>query len=191
MRIALVAGHDKFRMKGAVGRSRLLGKSISENEFWNDFIKELFPKLNIYKNLEFKQFHRPNQKSIGYNESMRQQHGEIDKWGADLDLEFHFNAGGVNATGHEVLHYTGSKRSEEYANLLDKSFDKYLQNKDRNRKPTPKGERGSYGLYVGKSASLITEAFFNVEIDDFLPNGKQRENLFKAYLDFFEVLDKR
>lgn len=190
MKIALTAGHDKYRMKGAIANSKLLGRGISENEFWNIFIEELLPKLN-FSNLEFKQFHRPNQKAIGYNESMRQQHNEIDKWGADLDLELHFNAGGINATGHEVLHYIGSKRGEEFATLLDKSFDKYLQNKDRNRKPTPKGERGSYGLYVGKSASLITEAFFGIEIDNFLPNGKQRENLFKAYLDFFEVLNKR
>lgn len=185
IKVALTAGHDKYRMRGASATSKTLGRKISENEFWNDFIDEIMPLIQNMQGIEFKQFHRANQKPIGYSKAMRIEHDEIDKWGADIDLELHFNAGGVKATGHEVVYYRASKGGLKYATVLDKSFDRYLNNRDRNRKPVTIGERGSYGLRIGKSYSLITEAFFAKEIDNFLPGGSQRENLINSYLDFF------
>lgn len=175
-KIALSAGHDRFRMHGAARGG------IHENGFWNEFLDDLMPLISDIPGIEVKRFHRPDQKPIGYSEAMRRLHGAIDGWGADVDIDLHFNAGGPSAKGHEVLYHTKSRGGRLAANIVDKAFDEYLNNRDRNRKPVPVGGRGSYGLRVGRSTSLITEAFFAKELPQFVRGGSQRDNLIQAYV---------
>ena len=46
IKVALTAGHDKYKMRGAYANSKTLGRKISENEFWNNFIDEILPMVN-------------------------------------------------------------------------------------------------------------------------------------------------
>ena len=175
-KIALTAGHDRYGMGGACRNG------ICENKFWNDFLDEIWGELNARLGENVKRFHRPNQRKVGgYHAAMRIQHGEIDKWNARIDVELHFNAA-PKAKGHEVVSYTGSKGGQKVAEVFDRNFDLYLNNPDRNIKHHGKGERGSFGLRVGRSWSVITEPFFAKEIDRFKPGGDLRESLKTAFI---------
>lgn len=182
LRVALTAGHNRYKMQGVWYRG------TSENEFWNKFIAELIPLAEKLDNIKVKQFHRPRQKKIGYYRAMDKQHRDIDRWGADVDIELHFNAFNHKVTGHEVLHYRGSSGGRYFARRLSNSFIRYLPNQSRGLKPISYGERGSYGLKIGKSYSLISEPFFKHKLMDYMPNGKYREELLNSYLDFLSQL---
>jgi hypothetical protein len=178
MKIALIAGHDSFGKQGAVAGGQ------SENKFWSEFIEDLLP-LVLNGPHDIKVFKRPEQRPIGYSKAMRQLHAKIDAWGADLDIEMHFNAATAKAQGHEVLYYNKSVKGKMYAEWLNKLFTKYLTNSDRGAKGVSSKDRGGYGLKVGKSASILTEAFFGTrEIADYKRGGKFREALLKAYTEF-------
>ena len=179
MKIALIAGHDSYGMGGAVAYG------VSENVFWNDFIRDLTPLL---VGNEVKVFHRPEQKPRGYSKAMRELHAEIDHWGADVDIEMHFNAATATAQGHEVLHYITSTNGKRLAGKLNLMFNKHLDNSNRGVKGVRKGDRGSYGLKVGKSVSILSEAFFGLaEIDKYL-EGEGRDQLLLAYASFLNDL---
>jgi len=177
-KVAFSAGHDRYHMKGA---SRF---GINENDFWNEFLDDLMPLAEKIRGVEVKRFHRPNQRPIGYNTAMDRLHADIDRWGADIDVDLHFNASNSPAKGHEVLHFNRSKGGRIVAGLFDSAFDEYLQNRDRNRKEVARGENASHGLRVGKSKSVITEPFFSKELRRFVRDGDQRQNLIDAYLMF-------
>jgi len=182
MKVALIAGHDEFYKRGAVAFG------ISENEYMTSLVNDIhFLSKNIY-GIETKVFKRPNQKIHGYKGAMRILHGEIDEWGADLDIECHFNASKSPAKGHEILYLIGSKGGAKYANMLDKHFDNRLPNRDRGIKPIKRGDRGFYGLKVGKSSSILTEAFFGKELESFIEGGTLRINLINAYIEFLKEL---
>jgi len=176
-KIALIVGHAR----DSQGNVR---KGISEFRFWSAFMEEFMENLPEYTNLEVRLFYRPDQKKIGYFEAMRRLHGEIDEWGADVDIEMHFNGATVVANGHEVI-YSGSQVSKELAEMLNESFNKYLTNRDRGVKRVV--VRGAFGLKVGKSASIISEAFFGRNVLDYM-GGTGRENLRRVYLDFLDKL---
>ncbi len=184
MRVALIPGHDKFYKRGAVAFG------ISENEFWNDFINDLKFLMagECIDNVDIQVFHRPNQKIHGYKGSMRILHKEIDEWNADLDIELHFNASKSPAKGYETLYCLGSSGGFKYANMIDKHFDKHLPTRDRGVKPIRRGDRGWYGIKIGKSYSILTEAFFGKELESFIEGGTLRVNLINAYLEFFKEL---
>ena len=178
MKVALIAGHDSFKKQGAaVG-------VITENAFWSEFIQDILPKLNPKH--KYKVFHRPNQTTYGYSKAVRILHREIDHWGANLDLEMHFNASSnLKVKGHEVLYYKTSRNGKKYARVLDNCFNTFLHNHDRGLRPVGIGQRGGYQLSIGKSISLISEAFFgSAEIADFSRGGKYREALEKAFIEF-------
>jgi len=183
-KVAVIAGHDNFHMHGACKYG------VCENGFWSYFIWSQLDVWRRNKNLDVKVFRRPNQRQMGYHKAMRMLHHEIDEWGASIDIEMHFNAAPM-AKGYEVLRYRKSSRGLKYAKMMDASFDKFLTTRDRGVKSVGHGERGSYGLYVGKSASIITEAFFAKEIANYEEGGRSRERLEKAYVDFFQKLNKQ
>jgi len=179
MKIALIAGHDSFSMQGAVANG------VTENKFWNDFLVELLPCLPTKHT--YKIFHRPNQKHLGYRKAVTQLHKDIEHWGADLDVEMHFNASGnLSVKGHEVLYYKTSRSGRKYAQLLNELFTKSLGTRNRHHKGVLKNSRGGYQLYIGKNPSILTEAFFGTsEIDKFLPNGSLRPKLLQSFVTFF------
>ena len=98
--------------------------------------------------------------------------------GADLSIEFHFNGAVRNTvTGHEVLHYRGSKGGERIASIMDKAFDENLKNRDRGLKPRGVFDNGGYGLYVGRYPSILVEPFFNSQLPKYITDGEYREEL--------------
>lgn len=180
VKIAITAGHDNYKSQGA------WAGDISENIFWNEFIGDLMPLTTNIDDLELKQFHRPPIYNIGYHAAMRKLHAEIDNWNASIDVELHFNAFNKPATGHEVLHWGKSKGGKYIAEIMDQAFNDNLQNKDRGLKPVGVNQRGAYGLSVGKSKSILTEAFFKNQIHDYVRGGKYRCALLNSYVQFLE-----
>lgn len=181
-KIAIVVGHAS----DSQGNVRM---GISEFEFWSEFVTDIIEPAVVKQFPEnYKVFYRPKQRTIGYYKAVRKLHKQIDAWGADVDIEFHYNGTSKhNVNGHEVI-YSGSKKSLKYAKLLDKYFDRYLPNNDRGVKRVL--TRGAYGLKVGKSASIISEAFFGQELKHFLPDAPYRLNLIKALVEFLLELQK-
>lgn len=179
IKIALIVGHSADRQ----GASK---HGISEYVFWNQFLIDLMERLPQYEDTELKLFRRPLQKKTGYKEAVRILHTLVDDWGATYDVEFHFNGFSGIAHGHEVIH-SGSVLSERLAVKLDECFDKHMNNLDRGVKRVV--TRGRYQLIVGKSASIISEAFFGRSVLYFM-EGDRREALFQVYLDLIEELSK-
>jgi N-acetylmuramoyl-L-alanine amidase len=180
MKIALIAGHDKYKKQGAVAYG------VSENEFWREFIQDLLPLLP--KKHTYKVFERPNQTVYGYRKAVRVLHKAIDAWGAELDVEFHFNAASnFSVRGHSVLYYKYSHKGKFYAALLNDKYTKYLPSKNRGLKPVNRNDRGGYQLAVGRSVSLLSEAFFgHSELHNYQRAGRYRNSLLKAVVEFFD-----
>lgn len=180
-KIAITAGHNQ-RSQG----KRRFG--TSEYKFWNEFIDDLMPHLKKINGIEVKQFERQYMGRYGYYNEMKDLHGRIDKWGAHIDIELHYNASSSTAKGHEVLHNKNSKGGRIVASLLNNSFNQHLKSKDRGVKPIGVNERGGIGLKIGRSRSIISEAFFSKELNEFMRGGKYRQVLLKAYIEFFKSI---
>ena len=180
MKIALVIGHD-FDRQGAygdMGQSEFAFNDELLSEMAND---DMFP----YKH-EYGVFYR-SADIKGYSRKMKDLHKGLDKWGADISMEFHFNAiGKVSVTGHEVLYC--SSKGKKLAQKLDAVFDKNLNNKDRNIKKRKKHERGGGFLCRGKSTCIIIEPFFAAHQHKFISGGDMRGPLKKAFQEFFEEI---
>ena len=178
MKIALVVGHASDK-QGAVGS---LG--ISEYNFWLDFVQDLKDKLARLEHLadiEFKVFERPTSKR-GYTSRMKALHAELDAWGSDVAVSFHFNASASRAQGHEVLYC--SRMGRVLADRMNNLFNEYLPNRDRGIKKKTKKDRGGGFLCRGRSVCILVEPFFASEQDYFVEEGYH--DLMDAFLAFFE-----
>jgi len=181
MKIALIAGHDSYFKQGAVA------SGISENVFWNELLEEIIDILPSKH--KYKIFHRPNQSVYGYRGAVSRLHKDIDHWGAQVDIEFHFNAAASKASGHEVLYYKHSRSGKALATILNDSFTKFLNNPNRGIKPVGRNDRGGYQLAIGRSVSLLPEPFFGTtEIQDFLKVGGKRHLLIDSIISFLEAI---
>lgn len=176
-RIALCVGHNPLS-KGAVGSS-----GISEYDFNMNFLGELLPYLPPTH--EYKIFTRKPLNS--YSDEQNDLLEQITQWGdCDIAMEFHFNASANSEiNGHEILYLTDA--GKELAEKLDKKFDIYLDNNDRNIKRRAKGN--GYGfLKRGTYTSIIVEPFFAANQHDFMSNGNLLQPLIAAYKEFFSEL---
>jgi N-acetylmuramoyl-L-alanine amidase len=177
MRIALCVGHNPVG-QGAVG-----SVGISEFEFNKEFLADLIPYLPPTHDYQI--FTR---KPFGnYNLEQTDLAKQIKEWGGcDLAIEFHFNAStNVSVNGHEILYLSDAGKT--LAEKLDKKFDKYLDNNDRNIKRRNSGK--GYGfLKRGTYPSLIVEPFFSGFQENFIEGGKLRQPLIAAYKEFFSEL---
>ena len=178
IKIALIAGHN-FRSQG------VRRKLSSEFVFANGVIEELLETAG--SGYELKQFTRKYHGG-SYTREMRELHKRVDAWGADISMEFHFNASESSARGHEVLYYHGSTGGSVVAHAIDRAFDNHITNRDRNVKKRGKGQRGSFGLRVGKSKSVILEPFFAKELKRFVVGGDLRQPMLTAYIEAFQNL---
>lgn len=180
MKVAITAGHNAVSQ--GVRRN-----GTTEFKFAKKIIPEVLARITHIEGIEVREFERKYQGSRTYPKEMRELHSRIDKWGAEVDIELHFNAfPRESAKGHEVVYFTRSSGGRKVAAVLDRAYDKHLDNRDRNLKKVGKGERGSYGLRIGNSISIIGEPCFAKELNEFKEGGSQRENLIKAYVAFFE-----
>ncbi len=176
-KIALVVGHRKSN-QGAYGNM-----GISEFEYYSKFVEVLATKINelnqMIKGVEVKVFYR--QDKNGYSTNMREQHKRIDDWGADIDIEFHFNgSSNPKVQGHEVLY--ASKKGKKVATIINDTFNKHLNTNNRGIKKRTDG-RGSYGLTVGKSVSVIVEPFFSSHQDRYVEGTKGYGQLMQSFIE--------
>ena len=174
-KIAFTSGHNpKSRGKARFG--------TTEFEFAEDFLDDLMPLLNNIEGISVKRFARKYCGPYSYYKEMDDLHARIDAWGANIDVELHYNASASKATGHEVLYYTKSKGGALMARSLESIFAQFLPTRNRGAKSVGYGERGSYGLKCGASKSLIAEPFFSKEVNDYIVGGKHRDKLLNAYV---------
>tara|TARA_R110000772_G_scaffold5454_8_gene19551 strand:- start:9214 stop:9840 length:627 start_codon:yes stop_codon:yes gene_type:complete len=178
-KVALVIGHDESK-RGAYGN---LG--ISEWKFNRELVYDEL--ANGITNVEYQIFLR-NPTTKGYTNQMIELHKEIDAWGANYAIEFHFNgSSNEDVNGHEILYYSANGKA--MAEKLDKAFDKYLNNNDRNLKQINTAKENGYQfLYRGNSTCIIAEPFFGEHQDLYGKDGEMRMFLVQAYVEFINGL---
>jgi len=179
MKIALVIGH-RASAPGAYGSA-----GVPEWHFWNDAVSEILSRVNVPSS-DIKVFYR-KEKGTGYNQRMVDLHKEIDEWGADISISFHFNAASnPSANGHEVLYCSSSFTSKKLAEQMNSIFSRKLSNKDRGIKPRLKKERGGGFLCRGKSRCILVEPFFASHQHEYIRGGLNREALISSFVEFIE-----
>ena len=180
-KIALLVGHRKGS-QGAFGNA-----GISEWNFNRELVKEV---VKAAENLdaELKIFYRKDEGS-GYTERIKEVHREIDAWGADITISFHFNAAlNANANGHEVLHCASSQKSGEYAEIMNNIFNRNLNNRDRGVKPKTMEDRGGGFLCRGKSHCILIEPFFAYYQNEYMPGTEGRKSLINSIVEFIKTV---
>jgi len=176
-KVALVIGHD-VNSKGAYGN-----EGMSEFDFNDKLLNELTDK---YPSSNRKLFYRDEDIS-GYGNQMTDLHQRMDKWGADISIEFHFNAtSNQDVHGHEVLYC--SEAGKKVAELLNTSYDKYLPTSNRGAKKITMDDNGGGFCCRGKSIAIIAEPFFGAHQDRFIEGGSLRHDLIYATLEFVSQL---
>jgi len=181
-KLALCVGHNE-KAKGALGNA-----GMYEWDFNTQFVGDLKDLLeSIYPVLEVEIFFREPIKS--YTRQMLILNEQLEAFGSDLSIEFHFNASSSPASGHEVLYCKKSPKGRKYAKLLNSSFNKFLPNKDRGIKGVTKGDRGGKFVCLGREPRLITEPFFAIEQNKFLEDENYTA-LLNSYVDFLTNFDE-
>ena len=174
-KVALVIGHQSNN-QGAYG-----SKGIGEWAFNTDLVDDI---TEVMKSVNAKIFQRSKAIS-GYSNQMRALHAEIDAWGADISIEFHFNSfSSDSAQGHEVLYCSEGGKKE--AIKLNDSLDKYLPTSNRGVKKVTSSDRGGGFCCRGKSYALIIEPFFGSSQHQYIDGGKYREPLINAIVEYLE-----
>jgi len=173
-KVALVVGH-RYGSQGAYGSA-----GYSEYRYYDElFLPALVSSLS-HKD-QVKIFHRQNRS--GYTRNMKALHKEIDDWGADYAVSFHFDAADSrSANGHTVLYNERDRKSLLLAKMFDKSFDTKLRNKDRNLLGRYKGRGGGF-LRRGKTVNVLLEPFFASHQKGFMPGTVGYEALLSAVGD--------
>lgn len=175
-KIALVVGHDQMD-KGAFGNMGL-------GEY--DYNVELLTDLqgDLPSNNEYNFFFRDAMES-SYTKQMEKLHDDIDRWGAEISIEFHFNSfSDKKVNGHEVLYC--SESGKKLAMILDEVLDKNLGNSDRGIKQVVKSDRGGGFCCNGKSKAIIIEPFFGANQNRFVHGGDMYIPYKKALIEFFK-----
>lgn len=169
MKVAICIGHN-HESRGAVGT-----EGVAEYTYY----KELAPKISCH-GVDCKVFEEvPLIKS--YSMRMRELHGRIDEWGADVSIALHFNAEATGkADGHEVLYC--SRGGERVAQIVNSKLSDHLGNRDRGIKKRSKGQRGGGFLCQGSSMCVIIEPYFSVE-QEFFMKGNEGYNMLKEALE--------
>lgn len=172
MKIATISGHSVIS-KGAVGNA-----GMSEFDFNEEVLVEMARRKMYPSEHEFGHFYR-DADIVGYEKQMKNLHIQIDAWGADVSIEFHFNDyHDKTVNGNEVLYCSnGGKRIAE---IFDEELDT-LPNRDRGIKKVTALDHGGGFCCKGKSYAIIVEPFFATNQDDFMHDGKNRMLLLEAY----------
>lgn len=179
MKIALVTGHD-LSNQGAYGNA-----GVSEYEFNDDLISDMIKLGMLPEKHQYVRFYR-NSEIKGYRKQMRDLHARIDKWGADISIEFHFNSfKKPSVNGNEVLYC--SKGGKRVANVFDEALDG-LPNRDRGVKKVVKKDRGGEFCCRGRSYAIIVEPFFGINQSKYMYYGEFRMVLMEAYEKAFNNL---
>jgi N-acetylmuramoyl-L-alanine amidase len=174
MKVALVVGHNPKRQ----GADAVRPLSISEYRFWDALLdKASVPGVQLRKFLR--------SANLPYYDQIEQCYAEVDAWGADESIEFHFNAGG--GTGTETLS-SGTRGSLAMCRKLQEAMVGALCLPNRGVKIRRKYKgRGWPSLWCGRAPAALVEPFFGDSAGDV---GRVvelgAENLLRAILSIYE-----
>ena len=156
--IGLAIGHSRRGDSGAY----TVGKpSVSEKKFNTELLPLITPKLKV----PFKIY--DDYKASSYVGAMNYVSRKMREDLVDACIEFHFNAAGPRATGHEWLHWESSRGGRRLANKLKEAMDKaYPDLASRGVKPRTKGQRGALFLRKTPCYACIAEPFFGSNLSD-------------------------
>lgn len=156
--IGLAIGHSR---RGDSGAYTVGSPSVSEKKFNTKLIPLITPKLKV----SYKIYDDYNASS--YVGAMNYVSRKMREDNVDACIEFHFNAAGPTATGHEWLHWETSRGGKRLANKLKQAMDKAYPNlASRGVKPRSKGQRGALFLRKTPCYACIAEPFFGSNISD-------------------------
>ena len=109
----------------------------------------------IKNGVDWRLFYRTS--NLGYSAEINKVYAEVDAWGADESVEFHFNGGG--GTGTETL-TSGTRGSLNLAARANEAMVVSLGLRNRGIKKRGKRERGGRSLWAGKAPAILVEPFF-------------------------------
>lgn len=168
MKLAIVVGHNP-RQPGAVRCD------TGEAEYqWNSRIAMMIEDMvadGEFSGIKVKTFFRRP-----VSNEIRAVYAEVDDWNPDMAIELHFNSvKNPKANGCEMLS-SGSKRSLELADALQKAVVRAFAVRSRGVKiPGAKG-RGYASLHSGKAPAVILEPYFGSNAKDCEAFGPDREH---------------
>lgn len=155
MRAAIIIGHNA----SAKGANALPPIGQSEWEF-NCAVAEA---MRYTKVMEIGVFRR--QPGLGYSREIDLVYAQVNKFGADVSVELHFNAASPAATGTETLH-SGSANSYTLASCIQRAMVSHLGLRDRGLKARGRSDRGGRSLHAGKAPAVLVEPFFGTNAED-------------------------
>lgn len=151
--VALCVGHGRSGDEGNVGAG-----GISEEDFNLPLVQLVASNLRA---LGIRVVVISYYEGNGYTSAMTWLAAELKRLGVTLALEFHFNAYDKTKSGHEVLHWEGSKRGVVLAEYMNDSYSEFFPHlPDRGLKPKSSGDRGALFLSLTHCPSCILEPFF-------------------------------
>lgn len=101
------------------------------------------------------------QPGLAYTREIDSCYAEVNAWGADVALEFHFNsAAASSATGTEMLYAEGSTAGKALATRLQAAAVAALGLKDRGLKPLARTARGGRSVWAARAPAVMTEWYF-------------------------------
>src|SRR5690625_4812569 len=126
------------------------GNGLTEKDLTLKIGKKINSLLKKYDNVSIK-MSRSTDKTV----SLKQRTDDANKWGADLLLSVHINAGG--GTGFESFIYNGSVNSNtvKYHNIIHDEIMKKVNVRDRGKK-----KANFHVLRESKMSAILTENMF-------------------------------
>jgi len=167
MKVAIVVGHNS-KAKGANALGSLVeGESVISEWDFNKRVAQAMVDRVTPNGTELKIFYRPPVN--GYSKEIAAAYGELEKWGAQISVELHFNDSTPPASGCEML-TSGSTYSrllaEHFHKTVVRAFDfKGIAN--RGVKKLLSNENGYGALHASSAWAIITEPFFGKHPSDF------------------------
>lgn len=161
-KIALIPGHN-WQAKGAVAVANV----IPDREYpWAcGILQRMADRLDALGHEHKIIIREP--KHGGYGQQMEKVAQEVNKWGADLAYELHFNASNhPSACGSEVLYWHTSMQGRASAIRLIQNDVETLGVKAREPLGRKKGERGTGLMRRTKCATVLGEPFFGSNEQD-------------------------
>ena len=156
--IGLAIGHSR---QGDSGAYTVGDNSVSEHKFNSELIPLITPHLKVpYKIYD-------DYNAVSYVGAMNYVSRKMREDNVDACIEFHFNAAGPKATGHEWLHWETSRGGRRLATKLKEAMDQeYPELRSRGVKPRGRGQRGALFLRKTPCYACIAEPFFGSNAGD-------------------------
>jgi N-acetylmuramoyl-L-alanine amidase len=148
MKIAVIVGHNA-RAQGAVRVTD--GRTEYD---WNGDLAEMVREIDPET---VRVFHR--RPAGGYSREIDRVYGEVDRWGADVSLELHFNAATPAAHGCETLS-SGTDGSLRLAAAVQAAICEAMPMRDRGILTRAAHERGGRSLWAGRAPAVLLEPYF-------------------------------